>query len=133
MRTQILYIKRTMNYARRSVIGLLLLVLGAGMPVLSAQAGQMAEPVMAISAHQMPLNGCNNCGGGDMAMMTSACSSMGTCVQGVVVRPDLLCGCRVTFPLRTLPSTSLASAVRPNPFPPNLTSSLRAGLAARRG
>ncbi|WP_040593904.1 hypothetical protein [Mesorhizobium metallidurans] len=85
MRLQITYTKGTMNYARRLVIGLLLVVLGAGTPVLSAQAGQMAQPVTVTSAHQMTLNGCSDCGGGDMAMMmTSACSSMGTCVQGMI-------------------------------------------------
>lgn len=85
MQIQITYTKGTMDYARRLVIGLLFLLLGAGTPVLSAQAGQMAQPVVVTSAHQMTLNGCNACGGGDMAMMmTSACSSMGTCMQGVI-------------------------------------------------
>ncbi|MER8700303.1 hypothetical protein [Mesorhizobium sp. M1227] len=119
MRIQITYSERTMNYARRLVIGLLLLVLGAGMPVLSAQAGQMPKPVTVTSVHQITLNGRNDCGCGDMAMMmTSACSSMGTCVQGMIatVGPTVRLPCNIS-PMYFAEHIS-GFSVSPEPFPP---------------
>lgn len=119
MRIQITYIKGPMNYARRLVIGMLLLVLGAGTHVLSAQADQMAQPAIVTSAHQMTLNGCSDCGGGDMAMMlTSACSSMATCTLGVVTPSGPI----VRLPVN-LPSVYFAEHISglsgsPEPFPP---------------
>lgn len=119
MQIQITYTKGTMNYARRLVIGLLLLVLGAGTPLLSAQAGQMAQPLIATSAHQMTQNGCSDCGGGDMAMMmTSACSSMGTCVQGVVTLSAPIVGLQGNLPPVYFAEHINGLSGSPDPFPP---------------
>ena len=53
---------------------LLLLALGLGLPVLSAQAGEMAQhAVQAASDGPSPMD-CGDCGDGQMAMSSAACS-----------------------------------------------------------
>ena len=62
-----------MQNLRRLVAVLLLLALGLGTPVLSAQAGDMSQQSIEATADQSAPGTCDGCGGGDMAMSTSGC------------------------------------------------------------
>lgn len=78
------YIQSTMHCLRCFFAGLLLLVLGGAGPVLSAQGSEMGQPVVAASVEQSMPNNDKDCGVGGMAIMTQVCSSIGTCIAGVL-------------------------------------------------
>ena len=107
-----------MNYVRRLFVGLLLLVLGAGAPMLTAQAGEMAQPVVSAVSHQTADSRCHDRGCGDMAMMTSACSLMSSCFQGVVAAPgpNVPVSGNLVFAYFAEQITGLSGS--PEPFPP---------------
>ena len=67
-----------MRSARRILAVLLLLTWGLGMPVLSAQAGEMAQHAVQAAADGPAPMDCGDCGAGKMAMSAAVCSA--TCV-----------------------------------------------------
>ncbi len=116
--TPILYIAKVMKTVRCLLAALLLLVFGGGTALAAAQSGDMLQPAIEASVDQSMPSGCNDCGGGDKAMTTTACFAFGTCMQAVdsnaansLPRLD-----SVVYPAVTERITGFKGS--PEPFPP---------------
>ncbi|WP_159587643.1 hypothetical protein [Chelativorans xinjiangense] len=116
--TPILYIANVMKTVRCLLAALLLLVFGGGTVLATAQSGDMVQPAIEASVDQPMPGGCNDCGGNDNAMTTTACFAFGTCMQAVdslaadsLPRPD-----SVIYPTVAEHITGFTGS--PEPFPP---------------
>ena len=63
-----------MDTARRIVVLLAICALGLGMPLDSAQSGEMSQHAMEATAEQPPSGNCEACGDGEMAAFHSPCA-----------------------------------------------------------
>lgn len=86
--------------------------------MVTVQAGEMAQPVVSAAAHQTAHSRCHDRSNSDMAMMTSACSLMTSCFQGVVAAsgPNVPLSGNVVFAYFAEHITGLSGS--PEPFPP---------------
>lgn len=108
-----------METARRIVVLLVICALGLGMPLHSAQAGEMPQHAMEASAEQPAPSNCEACGDGEMSASPSACTVSCTEARAEARSYGPAFGSsNVVWSLSEQWPNGLASS--PEPYPPRL-------------
>jgi hypothetical protein len=109
-----------MQNLRRLFAALLLLAIGLGTPVLSAQAGDMPQQSVEAMADQSAPSNCDACGG-DMAMSASGCVLSCPSSSMEAWGTDVTLGSSRVGHIVAQQHRFSGLAGHPEPFPPRLT------------